>query len=309
MSDLPIEHQIRQKAIELGFDSLGFSKAEFLEKEAQNLEKWLERGFHGTMAYMENHFEKRTDPRLLLEGTRSIISVLHNYMPSPDWQQAPDAPKISTYAWGEDYHRVLKRKLHELVEFIRMACGEVSTRVFTDSAPVMDKVWAARSGLGWIGKNTNLIHPKKGSWFFIGEILIDIDFEYDNPIEDFCGTCTACIDECPTGALEPYQIDSTKCISYLTIELKEQIPADFQEDMSGWAYGCDICQDVCPWNRFGKPDESGDFKPLDHVLSYSVAEWAGLSKSKFSKLTRLSAMSRIKFDKWQGNLRFLDEKD
>ncbi len=297
-----LKEKIRTWCLESGFDMVGFSAASKLETESHQLENWLENGFHGEMNWMENHFEKRTDPRILFPGTKTVISVLHNYLPAPAFQQPQGAPKISTYAWGEDYHTVLKRKLNSVLEKIREKSGEIQARVFTDSAPVMDKAWAAKSGLGWIGKNTNLIHPKKGSWFFIGEILLDIEFESDLPIADFCGTCSACLDACPTGALQPYSIDSRKCISYLTIELKDKIPDEFSGQMKGWAYGCDICQDVCPWNRFSKPDETGDFKPLDHILEFGRKEWGNMAAASFRKLTAKTAMSRIKHDKWQSNL-------
>ncbi len=294
--------EIKDKALELGFDLVGISKAGFLEKEAHDLEIWLKEGRHGTMKWMENHFEKRVDPRLLVEGAKSVISVLLNYFPAPQDKQPTDAPKISTYAWGEDYHKVIKRKLYRLLEFIQAKSGAVNARVFTDSAPVMDKAWALRGGLGWIGKHTNLINPKLGSWYFIGEIILDLELEYDGPMQDFCGTCTKCIDACPTDALTPYQIDSNKCISYLTIELRENIPPEYVGKTDGWAYGCDICQDVCPWNRFSKAHKGEEFKPLDHILAFGKAEWLGLEQKDFKKLTRKSAMSRVKWEKMMDNL-------
>ena len=293
--------EIKRKALELGFDLVGVSKAGFLEQEARDLEEWLKQGRHGTMKWMENHFEKRVDPRNLVEGAKSVISVLLNYFPAPEHQQPEGAPKISTYAWGEDYHKVLKRKLYTLLEFIFEKAGEINARVFTDSAPVMDKAWALRGGLGWIGKHTNLINPKLGSWYFIGEIILDLELDYDAPMKDFCGTCTKCIDACPTDALKPYQIDSNKCISYLTIELRENMPAEFVGQTEGWAYGCDICQDVCPWNRFSTPNK-GEFKPLDHILAYGKAEWLGMEKREFKKMARKSAMSRVKWEKMMDNL-------
>ena len=297
-----LTQSIRNKAIGLGFDLMGVSDAGFLEKEARYLEQWLKKGAHGTMGYLENHFDKRTDPRLLVPGAKTVISVLHNYFPQPQFKQPPDAPKISTYAWGEDYHTVLKGKLYALLNFITETVGETEARVFTDSAPVMDKAWAARSGLGWMGKNTNLIHPKKGSWFFIGEIILDLKLEPDGPIKDYCGTCTACIDACPTGALEPYQIDAHKCISYLTIELKDSIPPNYSDQMEGWAFGCDICQDVCPWNRFSKAHSGEEFRPLEPILAFTSADWLGLSKNQFKKLTKKSALSRVRFEKMIDNV-------
>lgn len=295
---------IKKEGYRLGFDMVGISKAEFMEKEARDLEEWLKLQRHGTMSWMENHFDKRVDPRLLVPDAKSVISVIHNYFPAKDSRQPEDAPKISTYAWGEDYHKVLKKKLYELFLFIEETTGtEIPGRVFVDSAPVMDKAWARRSGLGWIGKNTNLITPQKGSWFFIGEIILDLELQADGPVKDYCGTCTRCIDVCPTEALEPYKIDASRCISYLTIELKENIGAAFAEQMEGWAYGCDICQEVCPWNRFSSPHPGEEFKPLSHILSFDKTAWEELDEKSFKKLTRHSAMSRIKWAKMSDNLK------
>ncbi|MEL6697816.1 MAG: tRNA epoxyqueuosine(34) reductase QueG [Bacteroidota bacterium] len=294
--------KIKEKGAALGFDLVGISKATFLEEEAKDLENWLNQGLHGKMSYMENYFDKRTDPRLLVEGAQSVISVIHNYYPQPKDQQAADAPKISRYAWGEDYHKVLKRKLYQLFQFIHEMVGEeVEGRVFVDSAPVMDKAWAKRSGIGWIGKHTNLITPKRGSYFFIGEIILALELEADGPIKDYCGTCTRCIDACPTDALKPYQIDARKCISYLTIELREEMPEAFQDSLEGWAYGCDICQEVCPWNRFSQP-HTGDFAPLAHV-NFDRQTWEELDERAFKKLTKKTAMNRIKWEKWKDNFR------
>lgn len=301
MDSQALTSAIKRQLSEQGFDLVGISKAGFLENEAKDLEQWLQEGRHGTMAWMENHFDKRVDPRLLVEGAKSVISVLLNYFPDPAHHQPADAPKISTYAWGEDYHKVIKRKLHRVLEWMQENVGEVNARVFTDSAPVMDKAWAKRGGLGWIGKHTNLIHPKMGSWYFIGEIIVDLELEYDGPMKDYCGTCTKCIDACPTDALTPYQIDSRKCISYLTIELREGMPAELAAQTEGWAYGCDICQQVCPWNSFATPN-SGDFKPLTHIIDYGRAEWDALDEKEFKKLTRHSAMSRVKWSKMEQNL-------
>ncbi|MEL6135489.1 MAG: tRNA epoxyqueuosine(34) reductase QueG, partial [Bacteroidota bacterium] len=294
--------QIKSKGADLGFDMVGISEATFLEEEARDLEKWLHQGLHGKMSYMENYFDKRTDPRLLVEGAKSVISVIHNYFPQVEDQQPVDAPKISRYAWGPDYHKVLKRKLYELFRYIHELVGEeIQGRVFVDSAPVMDKAWAKRSGLGWIGKHTNLITPRRGSYFFIGEIILDLTLEADGPIKDYCGTCTRCIDACPTDALQPYQIDAQKCISYLTIELREEMSTAFQESLSGWAYGCDICQEVCPWNRFSKP-HMGDFAPLSHI-EMDRTSWEEIDEKAFKKLTKKTAMNRIKWDKWRDNVR------
>ncbi len=296
---------IKQKGSELGFDMIGVSRAEKLEQEARELEEWLRRGWHGKMSYMENYFDKRVDPRLLVEGAKSVISVIHNYSPYETEAQPPSAPKISRYVYGPDYHKVLKKKLYELFRQIQEEVGaEINGRVFVDSAPVMDKAWAKKSGLGWIGKHTNLISPKRGSYFFIGEIILDLELAYDGPIKDFCGTCTRCIDACPTEALEPYNIDAQKCISYLTIELREDIPPEFQDKMQGWAYGCDICQEVCPWNRFSKPHESEDFRALPHV-SLTGEEWEEIDERSFKKLRKKTAMNRVKWEKMKSNLSFL----
>ncbi|MBX7243417.1 MAG: tRNA epoxyqueuosine(34) reductase QueG [Bacteroidia bacterium] len=296
---------IKQRAQELGFFSCGIAQAGFLEEEAPKLEKFLQSGSHGKMAYLENHFDKRLNPVLLMEGTQSVISVLHNYYPEPHFHQPEGSPKISVYAWGADYHIVLKNKLHQLAEEIKeKSGGEMAFRVFVDSAPVMDKVWAKKSGLGWVGKHTNLIVPKAGSYFFIGEILCNLKLDYDVPVKDFCGTCTRCIDACPTDALTPYEIDAQKCISYLTIELKEQIPDIFSGQTEGWAYGCDICQEVCPWNRFAKANTGDEFKPLSFILQYSTEDWLNLDKTLFKKLTKESAMSRVKWEKMKENILF-----
>lgn len=293
---------IKREAAAQGFDLVGIAEAGPLVEEAHHLEEWLHQGRHGTMAWMENHFDMRIDPRKLVEGAKSVISVLLNYFPDPADQQPADAPKISTYAWGEDYHKVIKRKLHRVLEFIQAQVGDVNARVFTDSAPVMDKAWAKRAGLGWIGKHTNLIHPKMGSWYFIGEIILDVALDYDGPMTDFCGTCTRCIDACPTQALAPFEIDARKCISYLTIELREAMPEAYKGQTEGWAYGCDICQQVCPWNRFATVATGGDFKPLTHILQHNRATWQAIGEQEFKRLTRHSAMSRIKWDKWMDNI-------
>ncbi|MDP5169223.1 MAG: tRNA epoxyqueuosine(34) reductase QueG [Bacteroidia bacterium] len=295
---------IKSEGARLGFDMVGISKAEQLEPEARDLEQWLREGRHGSMGYMDTYFDKRTDPRKLVDGAKSVISVIHNYYPQAQDRQPSGSPKISTYAWGEDYHKVLKSKLYELFQFIQQAVGdELQGRVFVDSAPVMDKAWAKKSGLGWIGKHTNLIHPKRGSWFFIGEIILDLELDHDGPIKDYCGTCTRCIDACPTDALEPYQIDANKCISYLTIELRDEMPVEFQDKLEGWAYGCDICQQVCPWNRFSTPHPGGEFKPLFHIGMEPEA-WEELDEAQFKRLRKKTAMERIKWDKMKDNLRW-----
>ena len=257
---------IKEEAKALGFLSCGIAKAGFLEEEAPRLEQWLHQGRHGEMHYMENHFDKRLDPTKLVPGAKSVVSLLLNYH-SPEKQSDPTAPKISTYAFGQDYHKVIKDKLYLLLARIRDRIGEVDGRVFVDSAPVMDKAWAAKAGLGWVGKNTNLIAKQVGSFFFIAEMILDLELAYDLPVADHCGSCTACIDACPTQALTaPYQIDGSKCISYATIELKNAIPDHFKGKMDGWMFGCDVCQTVCPWNRFSTPPNETAFAPTAELL-------------------------------------------
>ena len=295
---------IKAEAKRLGFLSCGISKAEFLEDEAPRLEAWLKAERNGKMGYMENHFDKRLDPRLLVPGGKSVISVLLNYY--SDDQQPEGAQKISKYAYGADYHFVIKEKLKELFSFIHQEIGEVNGRVFVDSAPVMDRAWAEKSGLGWIGKNTNLITQKVGSYFFIAEMILDLDLEYDLPTTDHCGTCTACIDACPTEAIvAPYQLDATKCISYLTIELKDQLPTEFQEKMDNWAFGCDVCQDVCPWNRFSKQHNEPLFNSKPEILNYSNKDWEELTSETFNTIFKNSAISRTKYEGLKRNIDFL----
>lgn len=296
---------IKNSARQLGFLSCGISKADFLEAEAPKLEAWLRGGHHGTMSYMERNFDKRLDPRRLVPGAKSIVSLLYNYH-SDQKQKDPEAPKISTYAYGTDYHLVIKNKLKAFMEIIHREIGEVNGRVFVDSAPVMDKAWAAKSGLGWIGKNTNLISKKVGSFFFIAELILDLDLEYDTPATDHCGSCTACIDACPTEALiQPYQIDGSKCISYLTIELKEAIPNEFQGKMDNWAFGCDVCQTVCPWNRFATTHQESDFEPHPELLSLTKKEWEEMNEVVFNTVFRKSAVKRTKYEGLQRNIKFL----
>lgn len=297
---------IKAEAKRLGFLSCGISKAEFLEEEAPRLEAWLKAERNGKMGYMENHFDKRLDPRLLVPGGKSVISVLLNYY-SED-QQPEGAPKISKYAYGADYHFVIKEKLKELLRFIHQEMGEVNGRVFVDSAPVMDRAWAEKSGLGWIGKNTNLITQKVGSYFFIAEMILDLDLEYDLPTTDHCGTCTACIDVCPTEAIvAPYQLDATKCISYLTIELKDQLPREFQGKMDNWAFGCDVCQDVCPWNRFSKQHNEPLFNSKPEILNYSKKDWEELTSETFNTIFKNSTINRTKYEGLKRNIDFLEQ--
>jgi epoxyqueuosine reductase len=288
--------KIKQKATELGFFFCGISNADFLAEEAKQLDNWLKLGYHGKMNYMENHYDKRLDPRLLVDDAKSVVSLLLNYY-TEDEQTDPKAPKISKYAYGKDYHFIIKDKLKEFYQFIQDEIGEVGGRVFVDSAPVMDKAWAKKSGLGWMGKNANIINPKHGSFFFIAEMILDLELEPDGPIKDYCGTCTQCIDECPTDAIvEPYVIDGSKCISYLTIELKDEImPKEFKGKMDNWMFGCDICQSVCPWNRFAKPHSEPWFNPHEDLLKMSKHDWDDLTEEVFQELFRKSAVKRTKF--------------
>ncbi len=284
--------------------SCGISKADFLEEEAPRLEKWLKEGRNGKMQYMENHFDKRLDPRLLVDDAKSVISLLLNYYPSET--QTSESYKLSKYAYGTDYHFVIKDKLKLLLQAMQEEIGEVNGRAFVDSAPVLDKAWAAKSGLGWIGKNANLLAKQTGSFFFIAELIVDIPLEYDGPTTDHCGSCTACIDACPTEAIvQPYVVDGSKCISYLTIELKDQIPSGFKEKTDNWMFGCDVCQDVCPWNRFSKSHNEPLFNPHPELLEMTYKDWEELTQETFSKVFKKSAVKRTKFTGLQRNINFL----
>lgn len=296
---------IKQKARELGFDYVGISKAEFLVEEAPKLEQWLKEKKHGKMDYMENHFDKRLDPTLLVDGAKSVVSFLLNYYPSET--QNPSAPKISKYAYGQDYHDVIKGKLKELLQFIQTEIGEVNGRGFVDSAPVLDRAWAKKSGLGWVGKNSNLINKNSGSFFFIAELILDLELEPDGPVKDFCGTCTKCIDACPTDAIyENQKVDATKCISYLTIELKEALlPTGFENKMNDWMFGCDICQDVCPWNKFSKAHQEPLFQAKPEILSFSRKDWQEITEDVFSKVFSKSAVKRTKYIGLKRNINYL----
>jgi epoxyqueuosine reductase len=299
---------IKNIAYEMGFQFCGISKAEFLAEEAPKLDQWLKEGKQGQMHYMENHFDMRLDPRLLVPGAKSVVSLIYNYFPIQ--QQRLDTFKISKYAYGHDYHFVLKEKLKLFLEQIQIQIGAVDGRVFVDSAPVMDKAWAKKSGLGWIGKNSNLIHPKKGSFFFIAELIIDLELIPDGPIRDYCGTCTKCIDACPTDAIvKPYVVDGSKCISYLTIELKEElIPKEFSKKMNDWVFGCDICQDVCPWNRFSTPHSEPLFQANEKLLSLNKDDWKDLTEEVFNELFKKSAVKRTKKSGLMRNIEFLREE-
>ncbi len=301
---LPYKKLIKLEADRLGFISCGVSKADFLEEEAPRLEQWLKEGKNGQMGYMENHFDKRLDPRLLVPGAKSVISLLYNYYPAVN--QRDDTCKISKYAYGRDYHFVIKDKLKSLFEYIKNEIGAVEGRVFVDSAPVLDKAWAARSGLGWIGKNSNLLAKKTGSFFFIAELILDLELEPDTPVTDHCGSCTACIDACPTEAIyEPYRVDGSKCISYFTIELKEEIPQSEKGKFDDWMFGCDICQDVCPWNRFSKAHNEPLFDPHPDLLAFTKSDWEEITQETFGKIFQKSAVKRTKFAGLQRNISFL----
>ncbi len=295
---------IKSEALSIGFLSCGISKAEFLSEEAPKLENWLKSGFNGEMSYMERNFDKRLDPRLLVPGCKSVISLLFNYYTEKKAKNDHE-PKISSYAYGKDYHFVIKARLRELLSRIKNLVGDINGRVFVDSAPVMDKAWAKKSGLGWIGKNTNLINKKTGSFFFIAELILDLELEYDHPTTDHCGSCTACIDSCPTNALAtPYKIDATKCISYATIELKNNIPNSFKDNMKGWIFGCDICQDICPWNRFSKNHNEPSFEDKKNISNMSKKQWEDLTKEVFDKVFKESPIKRTGYSGIKRNLNF-----
>jgi epoxyqueuosine reductase len=292
---------IKTEALRLGFMQCGIAAATELTEDARRLESWLNKNYQGKMSYMERHFDLRIDPRKLVPDAKSVITLLLNYY--PEEKQSDEAPKIAKYAWGVDYHYVIREKLNELMSFIHKNIGEVAGRGFVDSAPVLERSWAQQSGLGWVGKNGNLISKQTGSFFFIATLICDLDVEYDNPfITDHCGTCTRCIEACPTEAIvSPTVIDGSKCISYLTIELKDELlPKELQSKMEGWAFGCDICQDVCPWNRFSKPNTEEHFKPIPQVLNLSIGEWEELTENSFKQYFKQSPIARTK---WKGMMR------
>ena len=295
---------IKAEAKRLGFLSCGISKAEFLEEEAPRLENWLANNMHGKMSYMENHFDKRLDPTKLVDGSKSVISLLLNYY--PEKKQIDHTYKISKYAYGTDYHFIIKDKLKSLLNHIQEEIGEVYGRAFVDSAPVLDKAWAVKSGLGWRGKHSNLITQQVGSFYFIAELIIDLELDYDYPITDHCGTCTACIDACPTQAIvKPQVVDGSKCISYFTIELKNEIPLEMKGKFDDWIFGCDICQDVCPWNRFSKPHKEPLFHPHPELLSITKNDWEEISQEVFQKIFKKSAVKRTKYSGLKRNIEFL----
>jgi epoxyqueuosine reductase len=296
---------IKQEAYKLGFDQCGVAKANFLADEAPKLEAWLKNNYHGRMHYMANHFDKRLDPRLLVEGAQSVISLTYNYYPKK--KQRQDTYKIAKYAYGEDYHFVIKDKLKILMQKIKNKVGELNGRVFVDSAPVLERVWAQKAGLGWTGKNSLLITPRKGSFYFLAQLIIDVPLVYDSPFKtDHCGTCTKCIDACPTKAILPNNtIDGSKCISYFTIELKDSILTEMKGRFADWQFGCDICQDVCPWNRFSTPHNEPLFEPDKDLLHYDKSDWGALTESTFKKIFYKSAVKRTKFKGLQRNIEFL----
>ncbi|MQP51728.1 MULTISPECIES: tRNA epoxyqueuosine(34) reductase QueG [unclassified Flavobacterium] len=295
---------IKSESKRLGFLSCGISKAGFLEEEAPRIENWLNNNMQGQMSYMENHFDKRLNPTLLVDDAKSVISLLLNYYPSEF--QNENSYKISKYAYGQDYHHVIKEKLKELLNFIQTEIGEVSGRAFVDSAPVLDKAWAAKSGLGWVGKNSNLITQKVGSFYFIAELIIDLELDYDTPTTDHCGSCTACLDACPTEAIvAPYVVDGSKCISYFTIELKDNLPQEMKGKFDDWMFGCDVCQDVCPWNRFSKPHNEPLFQANSDILNFSKSDWEEITTDTFQKVFKNSAVKRTKYEGLLRNINFL----
>lgn len=299
---------IKQQAKTLGFEFCGVSKATFLEEEAPRLENWLKQKMQGEMGYMANHFDKRLDPRLLVDNAKSVVSLLYNYYPKEDIAKANqnESYKVSKYSYGTDYHFVIKDKLKEFFAFIHQEIGEVGGRIFVDSAPVMDKAWAKKSGLGWMGKHSNLLNRQMGSFFFIAELILDLDLLPDAPTKDYCGTCTRCIDACPTDAIvEPYVVDGSRCISYFTIELKDEIPNHVKGQFEDWIFGCDICQDVCPWNRFSKPHQEPLFEPSPELKGMTKQDWEEITEDVFRNLFRKSAVKRTKIKGLKRNISFI----
>ncbi len=306
MDKRQITRLIKSKAKEMGFMGIAIAKAEHMDEEAIRLENWLNQNYQGEMSYLENYFDKRVDPTLLVPGSKSVISLMYNYY-SEEKQEDIHAPKLAMYAYGKDYHKVVKKKLINLFKWISVSFGEIEGRCFVDSAPVLERDWARRSGLGWVGKHTLLINPKKGSYFFLCEIICDLELDYDHPIKDHCGTCTRCIEACPTDAIgkEGYIVDGSKCISYLTIELKNEIPDTFSDQMQNWMFGCDICQQVCPWNRFSKSHNEEKFNPKEKLLKMRKPDWEDITEEIFDKLFEGSAVKRTKFEGLKRNIEFL----
>lgn len=303
-----ITEKVKILARKAGFDYCGISKAEFLDEDAKNLEEWLKRGMHGKMQYMENHFDKRLDPRILVPGAKSVISLICNYAPKEVIFHS-ESFQIARYAYGQDYHWVIKEKLHKLFGMMKAELGQIEGRVFTDSAPVMERTWAAKSGIGWKGKNSLLLNRGLGSYFFLAQIICDLELEADGPIKDYCGSCTKCMDACPTEAI-PLSgvVDGSKCISYLTIELKDSIPEEFAGKMNNWIFGCDICQEVCPWNRFSKSHNESAFYPSDELKNMSHNHWVELTQESFRTIFKKSAVKRTKYQGLMRNIRFANTK-
>jgi len=301
--------QLKAFARNLGFDHCGIARVQRLDDDARRLEQWLQKGMQGKMQYMENHFDLRIDPAKLVPGAKSVITLLLNYYPSEN--QKEGAPRFSKYAYGKDYHEVIRNKLNALLGLIREHIGDVHGRGFVDSAPVLERSWAQRSGLGWIGKNGNMITKHSGSFFFIATLIMDLELVYDDPFaKDFCGSCTRCIDHCPTDAILPGKVvDGSKCISYFTIELKDELlPAGMTGQFDDWVFGCDTCQDVCPWNRFSKPTQEPAFSPLPEILNFTTQEWESITETSFKRIFSHSAVKRTKFNGLQRNLKFIREK-
>lgn len=296
---------VKATAKNLGFSFCGVSRAEFLDEEAPRLEAWLRKNYQGKMGYLENYFEERLDPTLLVPGARSVVSVLYNYYPEKELSEESEY-KVAKYAYGEDYHFVIKEKLRHFMDEIQGSIGPIQGRAFVDSAPVMERAWAKKSGIGWVGKNSLLLTRESGSFFFLAELIIDLELEYDGPLKDYCGTCTACMDACPTDAIpEPYMVDGSRCISYFTIELREEIPAEMKGKFENWIFGCDICQDVCPWNRFSKPHHEPRFNPSPEFQNMNTNDWKDLTEDVFKKVFKDSPLKRAKFEGLKRNIRFL----
>jgi epoxyqueuosine reductase len=298
---------VKEIAASLGFMYCGVSEAGFLEEEAPRFEAWLAKGNQGSMGYLERNFDKRLDPRLLVDNAKSVVTLLYNYFPKEEIDQENNY-KLARYAYGEDYHFVIKDKLKLFFELLGQKIGDIGGRGFVDSAPVHERAWAAKAGAGWVGKNTLLLNRNHGSYFFLAELIIDLPLIADGPIKDYCGTCTACVDACPTDAITPYSVDANKCISYLTIELKDQIPQEFQDKMADWMFGCDICQEVCPWNRFATAHAEPAFQPNTDLIKFKKSDWEDLSAEVFSKTFKKSAVKRAKYSGLQRNIEFLKAK-
>lgn len=310
---LPIQQHtqiVKEVAKELGFDYCGIAKAVKLDEDARKLEQWLHQGMHGKMQYMDNHFDLRVDPNKLVPGAKSVITLLKNYYPSAT--QKPDTPLIAKYAWGKDYHEVIRSQLKLFLAELSAHIGEINGRGFVDSAPVLERSWAVQSGLGWVGKNGNLIHKQSGSFFFIATLIVDITLEADAPFaKDYCGSCTKCIEACPTEAILPdKKINGSKCISYYTIELKDALlPNELKNQFNNWIFGCDICQDICPWNRFSKPHQEPSFEPISAVLNLTTSQWEELTEESFKTIFKESPLKRSKFSGIKRNLRFIQTTD